>query len=126
MTTARFSGAKNTENTYVGLRADYQLLAYAASIACVVKQGVAETLFQIAALTGALSLTINVGSATLDPQVGDVAQFLFLSDASIRVITFSTGFKTAGTLSTVASKKAFISFMFDGTDWVEQGRAICA
>lgn len=124
-TTARFTGTKNTENTDRGAFNDYQNPAYAASIAIATKPHASNTLVQIT-LTGALTLTIGVGTASTAPFVGDTVRFLIKSDASIRVITFSTGFQPAGTLSTVASKTVSADFMFDGTGWQEIGRAIQA
>ena len=126
MITPRVGLGQNKDNTDRMILNDYQAPAYAASIAIATGVGVANTLIQPAQLTGNLSLTIGVGSATTDPQVGDTVKFIFTSDASIRVITFSTGFASAGTLSTVASKKAYAEFVFDGTAWVEMGRAIGA
>lgn len=124
-TTARFTGAAGTDNTSRREFTDYQAPVYAASIATVIKPNAARTLVAIT-LTGALSLTINVGTSTTPPMVGDQVQYLIKSDASIRVVTFSTGFQPAGTLSTVASKTVSATFMFDGTGWQETGRAIQA
>lgn len=125
MTTARFTGAAGKDNTDRRAFNDYQNPTYAASIAITTKPHAANTLVQIT-LAGALTLTIGVGSSTTPPMVGDTVRFLIKSDASIRVITFSTGFQPAGTLSTVASKTVSASFEFDGTGWQETGRAIQA
>lgn len=124
-TTARFTGAANKDNTDRLTFNDFQNPTYAASIATVIKPQASNTLVHIT-LTGALTLTINVGSATTPPYVGDQVTYLIKSDASIRVVTFSTGFQPAGTLSTVASKTVSATFMFDGTGWQETGRAIQA
>lgn len=124
-TLPRFTGAVNVDNTDRRFMNDYQAPAYAASIAISTKPNAARTLVQIT-LAGALTLTIGVGSATTPPMVGDEVIFLIKSDASIRVVTFSTGFQPAGTLSTVASKTVSASFIFDGTGWQEMGRAIQA
>lgn len=124
-TLPRFTGAKNNDNTDRLVKNDYQNPAYAASIAIVTSPYAAKTLVAIT-LAGALTLTIGVGTATTPPMVGDTITFLIKSDASIRVVTFSTGFQPAGTLSTVASKTVSAEFMFDGTGWQEIGRAIQA
>lgn len=124
-TLPRFTGAKNKDNTDRLVKNDYQAPAYAASIAIVTSPYATRTLVAIT-LAGALSLTIGVGTATTPPMVGDIVEFLIQSDASIRVVTFSTGFLPAGTLSTVASKSVSASFMFNGTGWLETGRAIQA
>src|SRR3954471_6964217 len=120
-TSARFTGAANKANTGSGSFNDYQAPAYAASIAIATKAVANKTLVQPGQLTGALSLTIGVGSATTPPMVGDEVKFLFAADGTNRVVTFSTGFATSGTLTVVASKKGTASFMFDGVAWVETG-----
>lgn len=124
-TSARFPGTAGKENTSRAEFNDYQNPTYASSIAIATKPHAARTLVQIT-LAGALSLTIGTGSSTTAPYVGDQITFLIKSDASIRVVTFSTGFQPAGTLSTVANKTVSASFMFDGTGWQETGRAIQA
>ena len=124
-TTARFTGLKGKDNTDRVAFNDYQNPSYAASIAIATKPHATSTLVQIT-LAGALTLTIGVGSATTAPMVGDTVRFLIKSDASIRVVTFSTGFQPAGALSTVANKTVSASFEFDGTGWQETGRAIQA
>jgi hypothetical protein len=128
-TLSRFPGGAGKDNTSRILTNDVQSPAYASSLVVTVKK--ANTLVTPGTLTGNLSLTANVGTAgpvadDVAPFKGDYLEFIFTSDASIRTITFSTGFASAGTLATVASKKAFIAFVFDGTAWVEAGRAIGA
>lgn len=127
-TASRFPGAPK-ENTSRILTNEVQSPVYAASIALTIKQ--ANTQVFVGQLTGALALTVNVGTAgpvadDVAPFKGDSLEIIFASDASIRVVTFSTGFASAGTLSTVASKKAAAFFTFDGTAWVEVGRSIGA
>lgn len=128
MSTAfRFPGTKNVDNTLRAAMQDVQDgIAYAASIALATKPNAAFTVFRVAQATGALTLTIGVGSSTTPPFAGDLAEILLSSDTTGRVVTFSTGFASAGTLTMTLSKKAFISFMFDGTVWVETGRSIGA
>jgi hypothetical protein len=121
-TTARYplGTARNNDNTLRIATAQYQAPAYAASIA--LKLSEALNVVQPGTLTGALSLTAE----TTRPQIGDTLVCLFLSDGTGRVVTFSTGFATVGTLTLVASKRGSASFMFDGVAWVETGRAIQA
>ena len=45
------------------------------------------------------------------------------SDASIRTITFGTGFKATATFATTASKTGTVSFISDGTSLWETGRS---
>lgn len=99
--------------------------AYAASIA-IDTRDVSNTLVAPAALTGALTVTINVGSATTPPYVGDVVDFMFTASGADRIVTFSTGFASAGTLTVVSAKYGSIQFRFNGTAWQETGRALTA
>jgi hypothetical protein len=125
MNTPRFSGSASKDNTSRLEATDYQAPAYAASIAITTRQGFAKTIVKVATLTGALTLTAGLGSATTDPQIGDELQILLAGDATGRTVTFSTGLTvSAATLVLAAgSKKGYISFMFDGATWVEQGRS---
>jgi hypothetical protein len=125
-TTVRLNGASNRDNTDAVLLNDFQEKTYAASIALVTRQNYAKTTFRVAQCTGALTLTIGVGTATTDPQVGDTCRILLSSDATGRVVTFSTGFASSGTLTMVASKAACADFIFNGTAWQETGRSIGA
>lgn len=125
-TSVRLSGASNQDNTGANILHDFQEKAYAASVAITVGVNRANTVVRVAQATGALSLTVGVGTSTTGPMVGDMLRILASSDGTGRVITFSTGFASAGTLTMVASKKASAAFMFDGTAWVEVGRSIGA
>jgi len=92
---------------------DVQEPAFAATLTLVYRAK--ETIVKPGLLTGAM--TINASFVGL--QIGDLVRYMFLSDASIRIVTFGTGHKPSGTLSTVASKKAERTFYFDGTDLLE-------
>jgi hypothetical protein len=123
-TTSRFSGLAGDDNTSRVLTNAYLTPIYAASIAIVPTQ--AHTVVKPGALTGALSLTIGVGTSSTNPYVGDTIRFLFAASGADRIVTFSTGFKSAGTLTVVSAKWGSASFMFDGVNWVETGRALTA
>lgn len=125
-TTVRLGVGNSQDNTGRSLLFDWQEVAYAASVAITTKQGVSNTTVRVAQATGALSLTVGVGSATTDPQVGDELTIMASSDGTGRVITFSTGFAPAGTLTMIASKKASAKFKFDGVAWIEFCRSIGA
>jgi len=125
-TTVRIGSGNSKDNTGSVLQYDFQEVAYAASVAITTKQNVTNTTVRVAQATGALSLTASVGTSTTDPQVGDRLTILASSDGTGRVITFSTGFASAGTLTMVASKKASAQFVFDGVAWIETNRSIGA
>lgn len=129
MTISRFTnntGAINmgTDNTDRIRNNQYQTPAFASTIALVVNSS--YTLIKPATLTGAVTLTANVGSATVPPYVGDRIDFLFTPDGTSRVVTFGTGFLPTATLSVTTAKFATASFMFDGAAWLELGRAVTA
>lgn len=124
-TTARFTGATGKDNTdRLGFN-DYQAPTYASTIAVVVKPYAKHTLL-VLSLTGALTTTINVGTSTTAPFVGDTLRVLATSDGTSRVITFSTGYLPTGTLSVTTAKYAVIDFVFNGTGWLETNRAVSA
>jgi hypothetical protein len=118
--TSRFPGGANNDNTSRILTNEVQNKAYTASIAIAAKE--ANTLVVVGQLTGALLLTIGTGTATTAPYTGDVVRFLFSADGTGRVVTFSTGFQAAGTLTVAANKYGSASFMFNGATWIETGR----
>jgi hypothetical protein len=118
--TSRFPGGGNNDNTSRILTNEVQNRNYAASIAVTARE--ASTLITVGQLTGALSLTIGTGTATTAPYTGDIVRFLFGADGTGRVVTFSTGFQSAGTLTVAANKFGSASFTFNGSTWIETGR----
>lgn len=125
-TAARFPGTVNTENTDRGLKRGYQAPAYAATITLAIDVADGYTLVAPAALTGAVTFAVNVGSSTTPPYVGDRIQFLLVSDGTTRTATFGTGFAPNGTLAITTAKYASIDFIFNGTAWIETGRTVTA
>lgn len=126
-TAARFTGAPDTENTYRAFQQDSQLgLAYAATTALKIKANAAKTLISFAALTGAMTVTANVGDAGDPPYVGDEIDILFAPCVSTEVVTFGTGFQPTGTLSLTAAKYGTATFKFNGTAWQQTGSAVTA
>lgn len=126
MTVARFTGTTKTDNTERMVKRDYQTPAYAATIALTIKPTAAYTLAKCAQLTGAASITANVGSSTAPPYVGDELVMMFETDGTQRVVTFSTGFVSSGTLTIPANKKATVIAFFDGAAWRVTAREITA
>lgn len=118
--TLRFIAGAGQDNTFRTVTQDAQQPAYGATIAIVPTAQV--TLIAPAQLTGALSLTATVTNL----YVGDIIRCVFSADATNRVVTFSTGFASAGTLTVLASKFGFTDFIFNGTVLQEMGRALTA
>ena len=117
------ASAKNIDNTHRKYQDDYQAPAYAASIAITMKSNCKNTLVKVGTLTGALTLTINAASD--QNFVGDTLTFLFLSDGTGRVVTYSTGFGyVTATQTLVASKTGSSTWVWTGTIWSEVCRAI--
>jgi hypothetical protein len=126
-TLSRLQSGAGKENTSRIINFEQQAPAYAASIAIATTK--ARTIVKVGQLTGALSLTIGVGTGTADtnaPFADDEVEFNFAADATIRVVTFSTGFQSAGTASVAASKFGTVVFKFNGTAWIEKSRALTA
>ena len=124
-TTARFTDSigfidAGKDNTSRILNNQYLTPAYASTIA--LKPYMAYTLVNPAILTGAVTFTATV----VAPFVGDRMTFLLVSDGTTRTATFGTGFLPTGTLAVTTAKNANISFIFNGTAWIETGRAVTA
>lgn len=128
MNSPRFTGLKNKENTERAIKRGYLAPVYAATIA-LATSGFdpinAYHLVNPGLLTGALTVTAPVGTTTTGPLIGDVLEFLFVSDATGRTVTFGTGFAaSAATLVIAASKYGTAEFIFNGTIWVEKSRTL--
>lgn len=118
-TTPRFGNPPNNDNSGRTISQRFLSPVYAASIA--LNPTEKETTVVVGTLTGNLALSAIVTNSF----AADELTVLFTSDASIRTITFGAGFSVSvATLATVASKKASITFTFDGALYVETGRCI--
>jgi hypothetical protein len=102
--------------TQLGL--PFQTVAHASTIAWDPTLGLTTKI----AATG--NETIN--AASVGP-AGQRATFIFTAaDASARTITFGTNFAASATVVRGASLRASITFVSDGTTWIEVGRLIYA
>lgn len=126
-TSARFTGAKNVDNTYAAAQRDFQTVAIVATTNLAIIPNAAHTLINASVAIATPTININVGAAGKPPYVGDTLQIILTSDATIRVITWGTGWiPTASTFSTAASKVSVISAVFNGTGWVITGTSTAA
>ena len=114
----RFGTLKNQDSTGRVLTFAKLTPAYASSIAII--PNASKTYVFPANLTGALTLTSDI---TL-PIDCDELVCVFKATGGTRVVTFSTGFASVGTLSVPSGKLASVSFVFNGETFVEVGRAI--
>lgn len=115
----RFIRGANQDNTARTQTQDMRTLTYAATIA--LKPVAQQNLFMVA-LTGALTVTADI----VNPKWGDVIEMQFAADGTNRVVTFTTGFATAGTLTVVANKFGNMIFTFTDNGWIETGRTLTA
>lgn len=99
---------------------DVQTPAYAATVSVTTTHR--KTKLIPALLTGALTINAVVTNAI----AGDELACVFISDSGGEVVTYGTNFKSAGTQTLNASKWGGSAFVFNGTFWVETGRAISA
>ena len=88
------------------------------------------------ATTGTMTVVMSAGIRTITPTgactfnasggaVGSICVFIVTtSGVSSYVLTWNTGYKTMGTLTTgtLTAKTFTVTFIFDGTNWCEIGR----
>jgi len=126
-TSARFTGAKNTDNTGRAAQRDFQSIATAATINLACIQNAAHTLFDVALATATPTINIAVGSSTTPPYKGDTLTMIITPDGTTRVITWGTGWiPNAATFSATASKVSTVNAIFNGTGWVITGTSTAA
>lgn len=114
----RFGLLKNEDNTGRVLTFAKLTPAYAASVTIV--PNAAKTYVIPADLTGALSLVATVSQS----QDCDELVCVFKASGANRVVTFSTGFASAGTLTVLSGKSGSVTFVYNGTAFVEKCRAL--
>ena len=114
----RFGLLPSEDNT--GRVLTYAKIAPAYASAITIVPSASKTFVLPANLTGALTLTSTLTSS----QLCDELVCIFKATGGTRVVTFSTGFASVGTLSVPSGKLASVSFAFNGETFVEVGRAI--
>lgn len=126
-TAARFTGAKNTDNTGRAAQRDYQKAAVTATTNLATIPNAAHTLFDLSVAVATPTIDIAAGSSTTPPYVGDTAEMILTPDGTTRVITWGAHIiGTASTFSATASKISVIRFIFNGTGWVITGTSTSA
>ena len=111
---------KSSEATGAGLQFLRSAPAYAATLA-LTTEGYHHT-YAVAELTGAMTINLTVTGSN----IGDEICFLFSEDDTGRTVTFGTGLEASATLVVASGKFASASFRFNGTAFIETGRAISA
>jgi hypothetical protein len=118
-TAARFTGAKNADNTGRAAQRDYQKLAVTTTTNLAVIPNAEYTLFDLSVAVATPTINIGVGSSSTPPYVGDQVRLIITPDSTTRVITWGTGWiPTATTLSATGSKITIVTAIFNGTGWV--------
>lgn len=119
--TSRITIGVNQDNTGRNFGYDYQTPASLPVINLVTAQFV--TIVSFAPLTGPLTINFGVGAAFVPPFVGDQMKIMFTSVAGA-TITFGTGCSVSSLTSIVtATKYNTVSFIFNGSLWVEMARS---
>lgn len=109
----RYSVIPGSNNKYAIPYKEIKAVAYASTINVIPTQE--ETTYNIGQLTGSLTMTSSVSVC----YTGDRMTCLFSADGSDRVVTFSTGFSSNGTLTILANTSTEVGFLFNGTAWDE-------
>lgn len=118
--TPRFGAAPADDNTGRVLTIKTLEPIYASTLS--IKPNASKTFLKPATLTGAMTINcVETNCAKYDELV-----VILTSDTTSRTVTFGTNFISAGTIAPAISKQATISFVYDGTNWVETGRAVQA
>lgn len=119
-TTPRFGISKNQDNTGRVLTygyATYTDTTGADSIA--IRPVYFEQIYNI---TLKDSLTIK-NPTTTQSYYGDIMKLCITAPSGTPFLKFTgAAWKTQGTLTLTTNRKAFVTFTFDGTTWVESGR----
>lgn len=118
--TPRFGTAVSDDNTGRVLVLKALEPAYASTLS--IKPNASKTYLKPATLTGAMTVNcVDTFCAKYDELT-----VILTSDTTSRTVTFGTNFITAGTIAPAISKQATISFVYDGTNFVETERAVQA
>lgn len=119
---SRIGSLLTGDSTGAGLVHKTSAPAYAATLA--LTPDAYKTHYRVAQLTGAMTINLTVTESHED----DIILFSFSEDSNSggRVVTFGTGFESAGTLTVAEDKYATAMFVFNGTSFIEVSRAITA
>lgn len=114
----RFGTGAGDDNTGRTITQSYKAVPYAASVA--LRPNTQLTTVVVGQLAGNISIT----TTNTQSYIGDIMRICFSADGTNRVVTFSTGFQSAGTVTVTASKYATVSFIFNGSTWIELSRTV--
>lgn len=112
-TTPRFGTLPNQDNTGRVLTYGYSNPAYASTYK--ISANAYETTVLFDTLTGSMTLTAGVKSC----YVADKLNIIFVASGATRVVTFSTGFSSGGSISIASGATATVDFEFNGAGWIQ-------
>jgi hypothetical protein len=112
----RYDIVPGSDNTYSLAHKEIKKITYASSKT--LAPTTEETTYDFTQLTGAMTVLVTVTPC----YTADIMTCLFHADGSDRVVTFSTGFSAAGTLTVPASTYTAVKFTFNGAAWFETSR----
>lgn len=116
-TTPRFGTTSKTDNTGRVLTYKYVTPTYDDTITVV--PNAFETIVKVAALTG----NSDIFATETYSRVGDKVVFIFSASGGARTVTFRTGLTASATMVVDSAQVATVSFIYNGTNYVETGRA---
>jgi hypothetical protein len=122
--TSTVGAAAADNNTYASKGRKTVSQAYEATSIPLFATGAVLQIFNYAQLTGAM--TINAATTLANLTQWDEVLFVFEGDASERIVTFGTGFKSSGTVTIPANKGARCRGLYDGTSICIYAREIYA
>jgi hypothetical protein len=114
----RFGTTSRQDNTGRVLTYGYAAISYDDTVTVV--PNAYETIYKYTTLTG----NSLVYATETNAKIGDKVYFLFnLGSGGARTVTFGTGFIASATLVVDSAQAATITFMYNGSDYIEIGRA---
>ena len=120
-TTPRFGNAKNQDNT--GRVLTYKLVSLANTVKSVnIAPNAYMTIYKVNLATDSIAFKAPViGTSYL----GDIIKIVAIAPSGTPAIKFyGSTWITAGTATLSTKLRAVITFIFDGTNWVETGRLV--
>lgn len=116
-TVPRFGTNKNQDNTGRILTWKYTQPSYDDTVTVV--PSAFETIYKMASLTG----NIDLFATETYSRVCDKITFMFFASGGARTVTFRTGFTASATMVVDSAQSATVTFMYNGTNYIETGRA---
>lgn len=116
----RFGTTAGNDNTGRVITYDWKTPTYTSTVTVAANASV--TMIMPAAFSGTVTPVVNANVTNC--KKGDKLEYIFTGATGVAAtITFNTNFKSTGTLAVTGAKYSTISFIFNGTYWIEERRA---